>query len=399
MLPMLRGRLRAAVFALLLLAACPAAAQNGNGNGHANGHDTQPNAQSGGAQLLIHVQARDHIVRQLADNTALEQGMSTRAGDFRTLLGGDGGVNLQPLNSAITAERRRVEDLISNIRRLEGQSEPGAIATILERFDARFPPSFAAPFERIDAEFRRGMAELRGAVEGSARLENAELGRMASTFLTALARYQQNVTGGLTRIRDGNAFPSYIYEIVGADSFAAMANLAQAQRFAELYRGKLQEIEAQSRQLIAAHANDRAQLLQLFNGMTEMVQANLQRLQSAKGRSEEMMIHQAERNFGNNVNEGSFKWMLVIFGIAFVVLFIVPYLYRDAATSSIAGQILTSNFILQFCTVFILTASIVLLGIGRYIEKDQLPVLLAGISGYVLGQLGRSQRVSEEAKA
>jgi hypothetical protein len=389
----LRGWLRPVAFAIALFASGPAAAQNGNGLANGNGA-----AHPAGLQLLLHVQSRDSIVRQMADNVALEQTLTSRAADFRTRLSGDGGINLQPLIAALNDERRRIDDLVANIQRLENQSDT-AIRTVLERFDARFPPQLAAPFERIQAEFARGMAELRVVVEGSARLENAELSRVATAFLSTLARYQQAMTNGLRTMRDATPFPQYVYEFAEARSFAAMANPEHVQRFANRFRAKLQEIEAQAQNLVTAHANDRAQLLMLFNTMHEAAQTNTQRLQNEKARSEEMMIHQAERNFGQNVNEGSFKWMLVIFGVAFVVLFIVPYLYRDADTRSIPGQILTSNFILQFCTVFILTASIVLLGIGRYIEKDQLPVLLAGISGYVLGQLGRSQRISEEAPA
>ena len=161
---------------------------------------------------------------------------------------------------------------------------------------------------------------------------------------------------GLRSLRETAQFPQYVYEMVGAPNFAAMATPAVAQQFADLFRAKLQDIETQSRALIATHADERGQLLRLATNLSEMVEANLQSLLREKARSEDMMIQQAERNFGHNVNEGSFKWMLVIFGIAFVVLFIVPYLYRDLDAASIPGQILTSNFILQFCTVFILTA-------------------------------------------
>ena len=57
---------------------------------------------------------------------------------------------------------------------------------------------------------------------------------------------------------------------------------------------------------------------------------------------------------------------------------------------TIAQNILKAEFLLQFSTVFVLVAAIIILGIGELIDKQQLPVLLAGISGYVLGQLGKT---------
>ena len=65
---------------------------------------------------------------------------------------------------------------------------------------------------------------------------------------------------------------------------------------------------------------------------------------------------------------------------------IAPKFYSD----KVVGNILKSEFLLQFSTVFVLIAAIIILGIGKLIKEDQLPVLLAGISGYVLGQLGKT---------
>jgi hypothetical protein len=387
----------AGAMALGLLAASAACAQNGNGNGiAANG---QPATQTAGAQLLINLQSRDGIVSQLRETTALAQLLDARGANSRALLGSDGALNFRSFTNTLAVERARANDLVAEVRRQEGRTDRAGILVLLERFEARFPPNFATSLERIDAEFKLGVTDLRQMVEGAPRLDHAELGRSVNTFLNLLSRYQQSVTNGLARLRESASLPSNMHDLVQAASLEAMATPAQTQQFADLYRARLNDMEQQVRAITIGQANERAQLLNLFNAITEQVQPFLARLQNERTRSEEMLIQQAERTFGHNVNEGSFKWMLVIFGIAFVVLILVPWLYRNADTHSIPGQLLTSNFILQFCTVFILTASIVLLGIGRYIEKDQLPVLLAGISGYVLGQLGRSQRVSEEAAA
>ena len=65
---------------------------------------------------------------------------------------------------------------------------------------------------------------------------------------------------------------------------------------------------------------------------------------------------------------------------------VVPRMYPE----TVASNILKAEFLLQFSTVFVLIAAIIILGIGKLIQQDQVPVLLAGISGYVLGQLGKA---------
>jgi len=70
-----------------------------------------------------------------------------------------------------------------------------------------------------------------------------------------------------------------------------------------------------------------------------------------------------------------------------------------STNSAIAANLLKAEFLLQFSTVFVLIAAIIILGIGDLIDKDQLPVLLAGISGYVLGQLGKAASPSQPAAA
>ncbi len=94
----------------------------------------------------------------------------------------------------------------------------------------------------------------------------------------------------------------------------------------------------------------------------------------------------ANEIFGSDINSEVFRWLLIAFGGIFILIMIAPKFY---ASESVAENILKAEFLLQFSTVFILTAAIIILGIGNFIQQDQLPVLLAGISGYVLGQLGK----------
>ncbi len=92
--------------------------------------------------------------------------------------------------------------------------------------------------------------------------------------------------------------------------------------------------------------------------------------------------------YGHTVGETSFYILLGVFGVVFLAIMIVPKFYAP----EVAQNFLKSDFILQFSTVFVLIAAIIILSIGSFITPDQVPVLLAGISGYVLGQLGSSQR-------
>jgi hypothetical protein len=101
---------------------------------------------------------------------------------------------------------------------------------------------------------------------------------------------------------------------------------------------------------------------------------------------ERNIARSAKDIFGANINSDIFRWLLVVFAGIFVLIMVSPMLY---SRTSIAENLLKAEFLLQFSTVFILTAAIIILGIGGFIKDDQLPVLLAGISGYVLGQLGK----------
>jgi hypothetical protein len=100
---------------------------------------------------------------------------------------------------------------------------------------------------------------------------------------------------------------------------------------------------------------------------------------------EKQIASSARSIYGNAVGSDSFTYLLIVFFLVFVIIMILPKLYAP----NIATNILKAEFLLQFSTVFVLIAAIIILGIGRFIAQDQLPVLLAGISGYVLGQLGR----------
>lgn len=103
-------------------------------------------------------------------------------------------------------------------------------------------------------------------------------------------------------------------------------------------------------------------------------------------RLEDQIVASAKSVYGKAVGSDSFNYLLIVFTLVFGVVMVLPRFYPEA----VAANILKAEFLLQFSTVFILVAAIIILGIGNLIKNDQLPVLLAGISGYVLGQLGKA---------
>ena len=98
----------------------------------------------------------------------------------------------------------------------------------------------------------------------------------------------------------------------------------------------------------------------------------------------------AKSLYGHAVSEYSFYILLFLFVIVFIVIMITPKFY----SSDVANNILRADFILQYSTVFVLIAAIIILSIGGFMTPDHAPTLLAGISGYVLGQLGSNRRLS-----
>lgn len=92
----------------------------------------------------------------------------------------------------------------------------------------------------------------------------------------------------------------------------------------------------------------------------------------------------------SKVSESLFMWMMGAFILAIFLLLAIPIKYEDQTRR----LVFSSPFLLQLFTVYILTQAIIILGIGEYIEKQSLGTLIAGISGYVLGQLGRMGRDS-----
>ena len=134
------------------------------------------------------------------------------------------------------------------------------------------------------------------------------------------------------------------------------------------------------------HAEVRRAMLADINGFGEKIKAVGVAYDNDIQDVERSIVKSASDIFGSNVNSNVFLWLLAAFAGIFLLIMIGPRFY---AQTTVAENLLKAEFLLQFSTVFILTAAIIILGIGQFIDRDQLPVLLAGISGYVLGQLGK----------
>ncbi len=87
-------------------------------------------------------------------------------------------------------------------------------------------------------------------------------------------------------------------------------------------------------------------------------------------------------------------YALPIFGVIVIFLMLIPAVYKlikidtgtgdDAHTNNLMSMIFEKGILLQIFTVFILTVSILILGIGGKISSEVLGTLLGGISVYVL---------------
>lgn len=134
------------------------------------------------------------------------------------------------------------------------------------------------------------------------------------------------------------------------------------------------------------HADVRTAMLKDVSGFREGIKTFSDARDKEIEAMDRSIVQSAKDIFGSNVNSRVFFWLLIVFAGIFLLIMIGPMFY---SRTTIAENLLKAEFLLQFSTVFILTAAIIILGIGGFIDRDQLPVLLAGISGYVLGQLGK----------
>jgi hypothetical protein len=189
--------------------------------------------------------------------------------------------------------------------------------------------------------------------------------------------------------------PGSIYELIGARSFNEMTGdqIKDAfDRYRSALTGALKDISSVQMQAVDAV---RTSLI----GQIDVLGTQLTR-KSNEARAqfegiEKGIVTTANSIFGRKVSENSFTYLLLVFTVVFLFIMIMPWFYP----AGVAENVLRSDFLLQISTVFVLVAAIIILAIGELIARDQLPVLLAGISGYVLGQLGKDASIGRQREA
>lgn len=111
-------------------------------------------------------------------------------------------------------------------------------------------------------------------------------------------------------------------------------------------------------------------------------------------------MQQRQSQLQDSIEEGQsqidkkiIQWGLPAFGLVLLAIFAIPKLYRD---KELQAEIFSSGIVLDMFTVFLLTITILLLGLGRKLTENVLGTLLGGIAGYVLGRstAGRATRVN-----
>lgn len=383
--------LRAAAL-LFSLGAADAAAQPGIGaaNGSA-GQDASPIMRDGAA-IMVHVRARDAY---LAHHGALNNLSSFREGMARQL-------NEHFANpSVFTSEqvRAQIERELQRLLRAEPRftvAEDGPRAAALQEFDAQFPIRIILPRGGaadplvVFAQLRSGVTNLRPAIS------NSTLQRMTNDIELLIVETERKLRGlSDTRLSEINGLPRMFFELVGRSSFEAMTQ-ADARQAAETYRnvlqGALRDLGPTPEQRAQIAIDTRGKL----DALGSEIREEIRKLEREIDDVQRLMISAARSTFSRTVSENSFNYLLALFGAIFVFLLATPMLYKRF-DNEVARGLLRSDFILQFSTVFVLTSAIIILGIGGLIKDDQLPVLLAGISGYVLGQLGRTRSGPETA--
>jgi hypothetical protein len=179
--------------------------------------------------------------------------------------------------------------------------------------------------------------------------------------------------------------PLQFYRLAEASSFDALTP-NQIQAGIGKYRAALQTALTDLGTQPASAESTREQLMAQADSLGRELVGRSTEANSELQNLEQSIAGQAKSLYSGKVGAESFNNLLLVFAGVFIVIMIMPRFYPEI----VASNLLKSEFLLQFSTVFVLVAAIIILAIGDFIARDQLPVLLAGISGYVLGQLGKT---------
>jgi hypothetical protein len=89
------------------------------------------------------------------------------------------------------------------------------------------------------------------------------------------------------------------------------------------------------------------------------------------------------RDQSTRINEALITFAVPSLGILMLLLIVAPRFYKD---EKLHLEIFQSGLLLELFTVFFITSTILILGLGKRIDSNVLGTLLGGISGYVLGR-------------
>jgi hypothetical protein len=131
-----------------------------------------------------------------------------------------------------------------------------------------------------------------------------------------------------------------------------------------------------SSDLQTLHQDVRNKLLQAAPQLVNELRGELERAATAAD------VTQRDNKF---LSTSLFLGLTAAFVVVIAMLLFVPRTY----SADVQPLVFRSPFFLQLFTVYVLSSSIIILALGSYLDGNNLATLLAGISGYVLGQLGK----------
>jgi len=152
---------------------------------------------------------------------------------------------------------------------------------------------------------------------------------------------------------------------------------------------------------LADNMNNRAKELQtLVNNFRTQIDTKLKTYdEEIKKLNNEKFGLQDQVDQKSNTSETIFKWGFPVFILFILALYIVPLLFfktrkqtmeqEKGADVELYNAIYSSGLVTEIITVFLLTSTILLLGLTDKIEGQILGTLIGGISGYVLGKTFR----------
>jgi hypothetical protein len=103
---------------------------------------------------------------------------------------------------------------------------------------------------------------------------------------------------------------------------------------------------------------------------------------------------QARQTKKIDITESAVKYTVPLVGLLMLLILLAPRVYPGAAQRAI----FQNGLLLELLTVYLLIATILLLGLSEKLDKNSLGTLLGGISGYVLGRAMQSRSRKDHAE-